>query len=87
MSRENTNFWDVLLTIANQNGVSATEICRKLGLSRAYIAKAKTTDTVPLLTTAARLLDACGYELCAVPKKRVSKHMHRIGDSCDQDVS
>jgi len=73
MSRGYSNFWELLLDAAYRNGMTGADICKKLGLTRAYIAKGKTTGTVPLLDTAVKLLDACGYRLMAVPKGREYK--------------
>lgn len=67
MSGEDMSFWEVLLTAAYRNDQTAAAVCEKLGLSRAYISKGKTTNTAPKITTAARLLGACGYVLAALP--------------------
>lgn len=90
MTRGNTNFWEVLLAAGYQNGMTAAAICEKMGLSRAYISKGKTTGTIPLIDTAARLLGACGYVLTAVPDDAVPPGALVIetgADSNDQDAS
>ena len=86
MNRDNGAFWQVLLAAANRNGYTMTAICEKLGLSRAYISKGKTTGTVPLVDTAARLLGACGYALAAVPADNVPDDALVItaGDDCER---
>ena len=67
VSRENSNYWSVLLTMANRNGMTAADICRKNGWSTGYIAANKARNSAPLIDNAIRMFNACGCGLYAVP--------------------
>ena len=68
VSRENSNYWSVLLAMANRNGMTAADICRKNGWSTGYIAANKARNSAPLIDNAMRMLNACDCGLYAIPK-------------------
>ena len=65
------NFWNVLYKVAKKSGCNTTDIGPKMGLSRGYISSCKTQNVTPLIDNAIRMLDVCGYSLCAIPSDEI----------------
>ena len=80
------NFWKTLYVIADKVGIPTTQIGPKLGFSREYVANNKSKRINPSLTVAARILDVCGYALCALPKTDIPENAYLLGID-DQDDS
>lgn len=60
--------YQAIRTAAKRSGMSLIEIGPKLGHGKAYVSALITTGRTPKVDTLARILGACGYELCAVPR-------------------
>lgn len=69
------NFYDALYKIARGAGVSINTIGLALGKTDRYIPSAKWRKSIPSVTNAAKMLDVCGYRLCAVKEEEVSDSM------------
>ena len=65
------NFYDAVYHIANRKGISIEKLSLSMGHTAAYIAKQKCRGSLPKVDTAAKILSACGYSLCVVPKNDV----------------
>lgn len=65
------NFYDMLYKIAKENGMTFERLSWKLGHSASYIGGSKSRGSLPRIDNAARIIDACGYTLCVVPKDNV----------------
>ena len=65
--------YQVIRTASKRAGMSLIEIGPKLGHGKAYVSSMITTGRTPKVDTLARILGACGYELCAVPKGKAPK--------------
>ena len=62
---------DVLKEAAKMAGVPTTHIGKELGSDSAYVAKIANRGSVPRCDTMARMLDVCGYSLCAIPTDKI----------------
>lgn len=66
--------WDSVLDCAcKQSGVSASAIGPMLGKSKNYVSNRRSRGSVPLVTSAAAMLGACGYALVAMPASDVPR--------------
>ena len=66
---------DALKAAAKSRSVPTTHIGRKLGLADNYVAKTSAQRSNPQCDTMARMLDVCGYALCAIPYEQVTDDM------------
>lgn len=64
-------FYDAVYQAAWQNGLTMEQLSQKLGHTATYITSAKSRGSLPKVNNAAKILDACEYTLCAVPKGSV----------------
>ena len=71
-------YYDVLGECGKRSGISARAASLALGHNEGYIATQKTMGRKPSVDNAARVLDAYGYALCAVPHSDVTDSMLRI---------
>lgn len=69
---------DVVKEAANNSGVSLASIGRALGVADNYIAKSANRGSTPQCDTMARMLDACGYGLYAIPYEQAPKNALQI---------
>lgn len=60
---------------AKNTGVPLRHIGRKMGVAGNFVNKTIYRKSVPRANTLAKMLDACGYSLCAVPNDSVSDDM------------
>lgn len=65
--------YQAIRTAAKRSGMSLIEIGPKLGHGKAYVSSMITTGRMPKTDTLARVLGACGFALCAVPKGKLPK--------------
>lgn len=67
------DFYDVLKECGAQANISMRSIGARLGHNLSYVANQKSMGRTPSVTSAARMLDVCGYALVAVPKDSVTE--------------
>lgn len=60
--------FSAIRTAARRSGTALVAIGPSLGHGKAYVSALVTTGRMPRTDTLARILGACGYELCAVPR-------------------
>lgn len=72
------NFYDVVAVCAKKSDMSTNKISYALGHSTNYLRNLKSMKRDTAVSNAARILDACGYALCAVPKDKVADDMLEI---------
>jgi hypothetical protein len=65
------NVISIIYEAAAHAGVSTSSIGPKLGKNRAYVARMKTAGSDPSTANAARMLEACGWKLVALPADEV----------------
>lgn len=65
------NIIEIIYRAAEHAGISTSSIGQKLGKNRAYVAKMKTAGSDPSTANAARMLEACGWKLVALPEDKV----------------
>lgn len=63
--------YDAITAAAAARGISTRQMLLRAGKPESTIAKARNRGSVPTTTTAAQLLAACDYVLCAVPSESV----------------
>lgn len=78
--------FSVVVECAKREGIPVTHIGPALGFNRAYVSAGVNRGGAPRADTLARMLDVCGYELCAVPKSRIDAEMIPIDASRPRDV-
>lgn len=64
-------FYQVIYKIASDNGLKIVDITDRLGRSKAYFASNRARGSLPKVDNAARILEACGYVLAAIPADKV----------------
>ena len=64
-------FYDAVYHVAWLKGKAVYEIGLGLGHTSSYIAGQKSRMSSPRVDTAVRILEFCGYKLCAVPEDNV----------------
>lgn len=62
------NFFDVLKECGEKSSTSMRSVSTTLGHNPSYVATQKVMSRTPSVSSAARMLDVCGYALVAVPK-------------------
>lgn len=72
--------YDALMFAAEESGTPITRVCTSLGLSPNYVSVGKGRGSTPQADTLARLLGACGYDLCAVPRGQAPDNALIISD-------
>lgn len=65
------NFYDAVYRVAGIRDMTVEGVSLKMGHSSAYIASAVSRGSLPKVDTAGRILDACDFKLCAIPKDRI----------------
>ena len=72
-------FYDVLDKVGKETNWSMQGISGAMGNAKNHIANAKSRGSVPSIDNAVRMLNICGYALCAMPSNRVDKeYMYEI---------
>lgn len=71
------NFYNVLKEVSKTSGISQRQIGLTLGHSTGYVANMRNSG-VPTVDTANRLLNVCGFALCAVPRDAITDDMYEI---------
>ena len=66
---------DAVKEICKIQGISARKIGRDMGMGDNYVSRIANRGSVPRCDTMARMLDVCGYALCAVPYEQVTDNM------------
>lgn len=61
-------FYDAVYHMAWLRGITIEKIGFKLGHTSTYIGSAKSRGSLPKVDTAVKILGACDYKLCVVPK-------------------
>lgn len=69
---------DALTEITKRKGISARQIGRSMGMGDNYVARIVNRGSTPQCDTMARMLEVCGYALCAVPCEHVTDSMLQI---------
>ena len=64
-------FYDAVYRIAKKKGITIEKISLSLGKTSGFITAQKSRGSKPRIDTAAKILDACGYILCAIPEDEV----------------
>lgn len=64
-------FIDLIYEVAKRSGTPTTAIGPAVGKSRVYVARMKTAGSDPSTANAARMLEACGWKLVALPDGNV----------------
>lgn len=64
-------FIDIIYDVAKKAGIPTTKIGPAVGKNREYVSKMKTADSDPSTANAARMLEACGWKLVALPENEV----------------
>lgn len=64
-------FIDLIYEVAKRSGTPTTAIGPAVGKSRVYVARMKTANSDPSTANAARVLEACGWKLVAIPADKV----------------
>ena len=62
---------DAVKQAANRAGLTLYRVSLDMGKTRQYVNNIITRGSVPQADTLARMLDICGYSLCAIPKDKV----------------
>lgn len=65
--------YQAIRTAAKRSGVSLIDIGPAMGHNKAYVSSMISTGRRPVYSTLARVLGACGYSLCAVPRGKEPK--------------
>jgi len=69
---------DAVKEAAARSGVPVIAIGPAMGRSPSYVSVKRTKGSSPQANTLAKMLGACGYELCAVPRGDVPESAIRI---------
>jgi len=69
---------DAIGEVLKREHISARNVGRLMGMGDNYVARIMNRGSVPRCDTMARMLNVCGYELCAVPRERVTPEMLAI---------
>lgn len=69
---------NALKEAANNAGVPLSHIGRKMGLADNYVNKTIGRGSTPKADTLARMLETCGYALCAIPANKIPKNALQI---------
>lgn len=64
-------FIDLIYEVAKRADTPTTKLGLLIGKNRGYVAKMKSNKVDPSTANAARLLEACGWKLVAVPEDDV----------------
>lgn len=64
---------DAVKRAAERSGVGVTEVGVAIGRDRTYISATASRGSTPKADNLAKMLGACGYRLCAVPRGDVPK--------------
>ena len=72
------NFYDIIAICAKDAGISVNKLSMLLGHSDNYLRNFKSMNRDTGVSNAAKILDTCGYALCAVPKGKVTDGMLEI---------
>ena len=70
--------YSAVVECAKREGVPVTHIGPAMGKNRAYVSGGVNQGGAPRADTLAKMLEICGYALCAVPKSLVDESMVRI---------
>ena len=62
---------EVVRQAANSAGIPITHIGVSMGKARTYVNTAIAKNAIPQCDTMARMLDVCGYSLCAIPTDKI----------------
>lgn len=72
------NFYDVLYKVAKSVGISVNNIGIAIGKAYNYVSNGKHRGSTPIVTSAAKMLNVCGYALCAVKREEMTDSMFEI---------
>lgn len=64
-------FYDIVYKLAGEQGLSIENLSLKIGKTSRYVAGQKSRGSLPKISNAVMILDALGYELCAIPNESV----------------
>ena len=62
---------DAVREVASRTGVPTTHIGKRMGKTLTYVSNTSGRGSTPKADTLAKMLNVCGYALCAVPKDEV----------------
>ena len=72
------NFYEAVAICAKNAGTNLHSISKSLGHSENYISNLKSMGRITSVENAARILEKCGYSLCAVPNDELAESMLEI---------
>jgi hypothetical protein len=80
-------FIDLLYEVAGDTKTPVTRIGLHIGVGREYVSRMKRNGTDPSTANAARMLEACGWKLVAVPEGAVPEYALEISptDTSEKD--
>lgn len=64
-------FYDVVREAASRSGLPLAQVSLRMGKADSYVNAAISRGSLPRIDTAAAMLSACGWSLCAVPSDEV----------------
>jgi len=72
--------------ISRITNMSFYSISLGIGKSRQYVSNVATRDTTPSASNFAKMLEVCGYALCAVPADKIPSYAIIIDDNDENDT-
>ena len=72
--------------ISRITNMSFYSISLGIGKSRQYVSNVATRDTTPSASNYAKMLEVCGYALCAVPADKIPSYAIIIDDNDENDA-
>ena len=72
------NFYEAIYKIAREDKKSVNDIGTSIGKTDRYVTSGKSRKSNPVVTNAAKMLNVCGYALCAVKRDEVTDSMLEI---------
>lgn len=64
-------FIDMIYEVAKRSGMPTTQVGPAIGKNREYVSKIRSAGADPSTANAARMLEACGWKLVAIPEDNV----------------
>jgi DNA-binding phage protein len=78
-------FIDMIYEVAKMSGMPTTKIGPAVGKNREYVSKIRSAGADPSTANAARMLEACGWKLVALPADKVPPEAMEISPTPTTD--
>lgn len=78
-------FYDAVYHIAWLKETTLEKLSLGMGHTAGYVTRQKSRGSLPRIDTAIKILDACGYELCAVPKGEAPENAIMIDPPAEEE--